>query len=445
MKKGLTRKQLFLLSGTLFSMHFGSSCLLYPVTWGKEAGNAVGWMYAGVFLSGVLLPFLGYLALARGWGNFLDLATRAAPHSGRCLVLATLLLLGPVYVVPRMTAAAWAACTELLGAQRVTGIWPVLFHLALYSLLYWFVASRGKIVKRVGTILFPILLCIVGAVIAKGLVARSASNWAVPEFSQNAVFHGIFAGYATGDLPCALFFGVVLIESIQKTASSRENVSRSLVCVSGLGLGFLALTHLGHMLAGANLSGTVSLTLSALYTRMVLLEWGPVGGLLFTVVLTAATLTSGIGCISSTAQINMELLHGKVSYRAICAVFCALSCVISCAGLDSIVVFLGPLLNACYPPAIVLALYYALTPACKLKSNLFWLRLLLCAATFFSVLELMHVYFGLWGVKVMLFERFYAWLPLSREGLAWAPFVAVVFPVSCVFGRKATAKKDQLS
>ena len=41
MRKDLSFKELLVMGGGLFSMHFGAGCLLYPVTWGADAGSSV--------------------------------------------------------------------------------------------------------------------------------------------------------------------------------------------------------------------------------------------------------------------------------------------------------------------------------------------------------------------------------------------------------------------
>ena len=41
MKKDLSIKELLVMGGALFSMHFGAACMLFPVQWGKDAGTAL--------------------------------------------------------------------------------------------------------------------------------------------------------------------------------------------------------------------------------------------------------------------------------------------------------------------------------------------------------------------------------------------------------------------
>ena len=57
-KKDLSAKQLLTMGGALFSMHFGASCMLYPVNWGKDSGTSVFIAYIAIVLTALLLPLL---------------------------------------------------------------------------------------------------------------------------------------------------------------------------------------------------------------------------------------------------------------------------------------------------------------------------------------------------------------------------------------------------
>ena len=105
MRDNLSLRELLILGGGLFSMHFGAACLLYPVTWGADAGSAVYVTYIGIFMSGILLPYMGYLALVKGRGDFLTLIRRAAPKFGLAMVMLMILILGPFFMMPRISAA----------------------------------------------------------------------------------------------------------------------------------------------------------------------------------------------------------------------------------------------------------------------------------------------------------------------------------------------------
>ena len=409
------------MGGALFSMHFGASCMLYPVTWGKEAGASLPAVYIGIFISGIVLPFLGYIALVKGGGNFMDITYRISRKFGVVFVAATIIVLGPLYVVPRMSAAAWDAIRQFFGVPTNKTILPILFSIMYYAVIYWFVSSRSKVVNRVGKILFPILIVIVIAVILKSILNPISDTWTPPSFDINPVIYGVLQGYTTGDLQCSLMFGLVVVQGIRNTGINESAINKNLIKVGVVGLGMLAVAHLGHMLAGANLGGTIDLELAALYTQMVVTLWGRVGGVFFNMALVAASMTAAIGCVSSTAEIWVKVLHEKYSYRLVCAASCAISCVICTAGLDKIVTVVGPILDACYPAAIVLAVFYCFAKNCYAIRKLFAAKCALVTAFLMGMIHLLYVYNSLFGWEVNWFERVYLSLPFAKYSLAWIP------------------------
>ena len=167
---------LFVMGGALFSMHFGASCMLYPMTWGKESGSAVYLAYAGVFLSGILITLLGYTALSRGNDSFWGLTKRIAPRFGTVLCSLVVLLVGPVYVIPRMSASAWDAILQLLGVESLGTLPVVLFNLVVYGIIFWFIAGKVKVTDRIGKILTPIQVLIVLAVAAIVIVIHAVNR-----------------------------------------------------------------------------------------------------------------------------------------------------------------------------------------------------------------------------------------------------------------------------
>lgn len=427
MRDKLNLKELLVMGGALFSMHFGASCMLYPVTWGKEAGTSLPLAYIGIFISGILLPLLGYIALVKGGGNFMDITYRISRKFGVIFVAATIIVLGPLYVVPRMSAAAWDAIRQLFGLNPNKMILPILFSIVYYAATYWFVSTSSKVVDRIGKILFPILIIIVIAVILKSILDPISDSWTAPRFDTDPVIYGILQGYATGDLQCSLMFGLVVVQGIRNAGISESAINKNLIKVGVVGLGMLALSHLGHMLAGANLGGTIDLELSALYTQMVVTLWGRIGGMFFNVALVAAALTTAIGCVSSTAEIWVKVLHDKYSYKLICAVSCAVSCVICTAGLDKIVTVVGPILDACYPAAIVLAVFYCFAKNCFALRRLIAAKCALISAFFMGMIHLLYVYNSLFSWNLAWFETAYLSIPFAKYSLAWVPVSAVAY------------------
>ncbi|MBQ0018221.1 MAG: branched-chain amino acid transport system II carrier protein [Clostridiales bacterium] len=430
MRKDLSIKELLIMGGGLFAMHFGAACMLFPVQWGKDAGTALWPVFIGVLLSGVILPYLGYVALVKGNGTFLDICRKISPRFGTFFTALTIFVMGPLYMVPRMSAAAWAAIQQFTGME-IDGVIPVIiFSIVYYSITYWFVSNPGKVVDKVGNILFPILVVVVIAVIVKSLVTPISTTWAAPSFDQNPVIFGFLQGYATADLQCAVVFGVIVVQGIRTAGIGEKYINRNLIKIGAVGLGLLLLTILGHMIAGANTGGTIDLTLSALYTEMVLQLWGETGGLLFNIALCAAALTTAIGAVSSTSEIWADILVDKgpkFSYKNICIAACVLSAFIALMDLDTIVAIVGPVLDACYPAGIVVAVYYCFSRKNSSPGNLKAAKWSMIAAFAMSILELLSRYNEMfnWG-QGWIDTAFHA-MPLSAYSLAWLPVSAVVY------------------
>lgn len=425
MKEKLSAKKLLIMGGALFSMHFGASCMLYPVTWGKESGSAVLIAFLGVLITGLLLPMLAYAALSRGGGNFRQITCRFSPHFGPFFCLGTVILLGPLFVVPRMSAASWDAIMQFTGWQTDSKLPVVLFNCAYYALTYWFVSSKSKTMDKIGNLLFPILIIIVTAVILKGVIFPIAGSWTEPSYTESPFIYGFLEGYATADLLCSMLFGLVIVSGLKNAGIAPEKLNGSVIQVGLVGMGFLSLTHLGHMIVGAGTGGTIPLSYAQLYTEVVRALWGNVGGIFFSVALVAAALTTAVGLTGSTAEYMEEATGGRCPYKLAAIVTCAVSVVVSSVGLDSIITVITPLLDAFYPGAIVIVLYYAFMPRFDERSRLYALSFAFYGATVCGVLDVVASYCRIFSLQAQGFMSFYNLLPWSEHKLFW-PLAAVI-------------------
>lgn len=114
-------------------------------------------------------------------------------------------------MVPRMSEAAWASIVQI----------------------------TGKVVDKVGNILFPVLIIIVTAVIIKSFATLITIDWVEPSYNQNPVIYGFLQGYATADLQCALVFGVIVVDGIRNTGITDKSINKNLIKIGAVGLGLL--------------------------------------------------------------------------------------------------------------------------------------------------------------------------------------------------------------
>lgn len=444
MKDKLTAKQLFVMGGALFSMHFGASCMLYPVNWGKESGESVFIAFLGILISGLLLPMLAYVALSRGGGNYREITCRFSPKFGKFFCLGTVILLGPLFVVPRMSAASWDAIVQITGWQTDSKLPILLFNCGYYALTYWFVSSKSKTMDKIGNILFPILIVIVAFVIIKGIVTPISDTWVPKSYDKSPFLYGFLEGYATADLLCSMLFGLVIVSGLKNAGLKVEKQNSGVVKVGILGMGMLSIAHLGHMIVGANTGGTIDLSYAQLYAEVVRALGGNIGGLFFSVALVAAALTTAVGLTGSTAEYMDEASGGKISYKAAAIATCCVSVLVSSVGLNSIITAITPLLDAFYPGAIVIVLYYVFTPNCKSPRNLRALSFAFYGATLCGVMDVISTYNATFSLKLDAFLRFYTAIPLSQNKLTWIPVSVILFLLALATS-KAQTKQAELS
>ncbi len=437
---------LLLMGGALFSMHFGASSMVWPVNWGKESGTSVWPAFAGAFITALLLTLLAYVALSRGEGTYDKITTRVLGKKlGKFYTAVTIVVLGPLYAIPRMSAAAWDSIVQAFSLDVNAKLPLIAFTVAFYVITYFFLMNPGKTMDRISQILFPFLLIIVIIVVGKGMLTPIAEP--VPKtYTQSAFAYGFTNGYATAEILCALVFGVVILNGLKEKGVSDERMNHNIIMVGVAGIAMLTCTHLAHMLIGASTGGTIDLSYTALYTAIAIKLLGQIGGVLFSLALFFAALTTAIGMTSGCAEFFVDSTDGKVNYKTASIAILVLSTVFGCLGLASILALLGPILDGIYPAAIVLVVYYALMPKCLNKRHLNVCTYGMVVALVFGVVDIIYAYGIKFGVNMGAFGSFYEMLPLASQKLAWFPWTALACIIGFIVykGNKTQAVEGQM-
>jgi LIVCS family branched-chain amino acid:cation transporter len=115
-----------------------------------------------------------------------------------------------------------------------------------------------------------------------------------------------------------------------------------------------------------------------------------------------------------------------------------ISALVSSVGLNNIVTFIGPLLDACYPAAIVVVLYYVICPKLGSLRLLNGARFAMIAAAVVGFIDVLNSYNSLLNINNAQFTNFYHWLPLSAYHLTWIPVSAVCFLLGALLCRPKT-------
>jgi len=354
------------IGGSVFAMHFGGSCMLWPVTWGQQSGSAVILAYLGIFISAVIFPWLAYLAVSKE-GTLFNIANLSVNRTfAQVFGGLTVLVLGPLFAIPRMSAAAWDAICQILGFESSPFWGMLLFTILYYVAAFWFLYRRSQVIDKIARYLLPVLLVTIAAVVIRSLVSPLA-EWIPPLYSEHPFTYGFLNGYQTMDLPAALMFATLVIAGLSGSHGLKEkSLNRYLVITAGIGFLLLGTSHFTQMLVGASTGELfLDITYARLYATIILELWGPIGGVVFNVALLFAALTSAVGLGGGTAAYFEEASGGKLPYVACTAVTLFLSGLVSMVGLEEIIRLTAPILDMVYPPAIVIVLFIVIAPSLK--------------------------------------------------------------------------------
>ncbi|HBX22954.1 MAG TPA: hypothetical protein DEF34_04890 [Desulfotomaculum sp.] len=407
-----------ILFGTaVFAMHFGASCMIWPVTWGQQSGSSVLTAAAGIMISAIILPFLAYLAITRGNGSFYTLASRINEKFAFVFGGLTVAVLGPLFVIPRMSAASWDAACQVMNWNSDQMLPAFLFAVVYYLISFWFLFNLQEVLARIGKYLVPLLGVMLVAVVVKTLT-NPLSNWMPKLYQENPFTYGFINGYQTMDLPAALIYGTIIIASLKalKGQSSKAQINKNLLIVGGLGFGLLAVSHLSQMLVGAYTGHLYQdVTYAKLYVTIILNLWGVLGGTVFNIALLFAALTSAVGLAAGTAAYFEEASKKKWSYRNVAIVTLAISALISSFGLTKIIMITAPILSLVYPPCIALVAGYVILG----NKNIGIISGATIVAFAWGCLDALLGYLALAQIDTSGFMALYNLMPLASLGMGW--------------------------
>ncbi|MGS0746687.1 branched-chain amino acid transport system II carrier protein [Syntrophomonas erecta subsp. sporosyntropha] len=411
---------LLAIAGSVFAMHYGASCMLWPTTWGRNSQSLWYLGFAGFFFTGLLLPFLGYFAVEKAGGPLFTIASRVGPGFAQTFGGFTVLLMGPFFVIPRMSAAAWDALSKIFALEGSPWIVVVIFTIVYYAITYWFIYVETNIVDKVSKILVPVLLVLELAIIFKALTNPLGVPGA-PLYDQHPFAYGFVNGYQTMDLPAALMFaGIILADIAHRVKNHKPSVMHNLIKAGVTGFIILTIIEVGEFALGASTGATLAdVDYAKLFATIVLIQWGKIGGAVFNVALVFAAMTTAIGLTAGTAQYFVDASHGKWKYQHIAIITLIVSTLISVCGLEQIITFTAPLLNMIYPPCIALVLFtvFATRYVGAMKGA--------CYLTFlWGIVEAIRGYMAVGGIENGM-QGLYNVIPFANSGFGWIIFFVV--------------------
>ncbi|AFU18154.1 branched-chain amino acid carrier protein [Actinobacillus suis H91-0380] len=426
-------KNTFVVGFMLFAIFFGAGNLIFPPKLGFESGADFWIATIGFVITGVGLPLLGIIVSASYKGGYKAALQRIHPWFSLLFLVAIYLTIGPFFAIPRTAATAYEmAILPFLGEQ--TPISLLLFTLIYFALAIWIGLNPSKMVERIGSILTPLLLIAILALVISG-IALLSNNPSSANVMEAPMVNGILAGYNTMDALASVAFSVIVINAIKNKGFSNEKALSKQTAMAGviaailLALIYLSIGWIGNKLpisaeVVADLAtkkqdlGTYILNVAATQA------FGDLGRTLLGAIVSLACLTTAIGLIVSVSEYFNEIFP-KISYKTYAIICTLIGFGLANQGLSAVISKSIPVLLVLYP--IAMSVIFLLLLNLFVQLPLLALRTSLILVTIISILSVAGVSFT---------EN----LPLKAYSMEWLPFAVGGLLIGAILSRFVRAK-----
>lgn len=391
MTQKLNLKTKFLMGVTLFSMFFGAGNLIFPPYLGAQAGTSAWTAFIGFAMSAVGLPVLGVIAVTVS-GGLNALASRVHPKFAFVYIAVLYLAIGPCLAIPRTASTSFSMAGPPFLPESVPEA-PVQL---LYTIVFFLAASLvamhpEKLTEYLGKRLTPVLLTLIAVLFLAALVNPAGPAAAPAEaYASAAPVEGFLYGYQTMDTLAALNFGMIVALNVQALGVREEKAVTGETVFAGWIAGALLLavyamlTFVGR-LSGTAFPGTADGTEVLMRTAEHL--FGKAGALILALIFVIACFNTCVGLLSCCGK-YFNGCFPRIGYRAWVWGFAAVSAVLANVGLEAILLFSVPVLNAIYPLAILLiALAFLKRALTRFPAVYPWTALLCGVSSVLTVLE----------------------------------------------------------
>ncbi|WP_404334112.1 branched-chain amino acid transport system II carrier protein [Planococcus rifietoensis] len=438
-KKTLTKTETLTIGLMLFALFLGAGNLIFPPYLGQLAGEQLLPAIIGFLLTGVGLPLLGILAIAKAGGDLQSIAGRVHPVFGIVFTMIVYLAIGPFFGIPRTATVAFEIGTApFLSAEMASSFWSLfLFTIIFFVITVLFALNPTKLVDRIGKILTPILIVVIGFLAVKSFLTPMGPIGApVGNYDTEAFFESFLQGYLTMDAIAALVFGIVIIQSIRakgvedKNTILKTTAYAGFIAAVGLSLVYLSLSYIGATSVEAIGMQVNGGEVIALASRVL---YGEIGGIILATAITFACLTTSIGLVSATAQFFNKIFP-QLPYVVYVFIFAGFSTIIANVGLTQLIAISLPVLLAIYPLAIVLVILSFFDHFFYQKSYVYIIPLVLTGIV--SVFDALKSS----GFEFNAITQIFSYLPFYEQGIGWL-VPAIIGTLIGIFIARSTHKK----
>ena len=427
----LKTQDLIALGFMTFALFLGAGNIIFPPMVGHLSGDQMWYSALGFLLTGVGLPLLTVVALARVGGGMNSLTAPVGKGAGILLGVLVYLTIGPLFATPRTATVSFeVGFAPFLGTG---GAARAIYTIVYFTLVMLLALFPGRLIDTVGKMITPVL--IVALIVLAGaaiLMPAGAIGEPTGLYVDAPLSQGFIQGYQTMDALGALVFGIVIVNAIRSRGISdarlltRYAIIAGVIAAVGLALVYLSLILLG---AGSGILAPDATTGAPILTAFVSHVFGPMGSILLAAVITLACLTTAVGLASACGDYFSKIL--PMSYRSVVVVIGLFSMVVANQGLEQLIAVSVPVLSAIYPVAIALVALSLASALWRRPSRVFIPTLLVAAV--FGIMD------GLTAAGLSrLVPEAVAQMPGADLGLGWLVPVLLALAASAAYDRVAS-------
>ena len=340
----------------LFAIFFGAGNLIFPPYLGVTAGENWGIATFAFLISDPLLSIIAVMVVAALGGSALNVGRRIHPLFASALAAICVLLIGPIFAVPRTGASTHEIFVQSYFPSAPQWITSLVF----FGIVLWITYKENSVMDAIGKYLTPILLFILFCIFVAAIIQPDAT---FAQTDGTGLFaQGFKEGYQTMDvLGAPLLAGVVMKDITRRGYLNKKDQFRMMFGVGIVAFILLALVYSTLAYSGASMSTVIDTTAqrAAMLTTIVKNLLGSWGQLAMGLAVCFACLTTAIGLTTTCGQYFEEVSKGKISYKKTILVTVAVEFIISLIGVDSLINLAVPVLTFIFPIMIALILFSA--------------------------------------------------------------------------------------
>lgn len=428
----------------LFALFLGAGNIIFPPVLGQQAGEEFIISIIGFLVTGVGLPLVAIIAVAKNGGDLQILSNRVGALFGILFTSVVYLSIGPFFAIPRTGAVSYEIGVLPFLSTSQAESWVPLFitTLVFFGLTLYLASNPSKLVDRVGKILTPALLIVIALLGVKAFITPMGEFGETQgNYIQNAFAESFIQGYLTMDVLGALVFGIVIVQALKargiedKAKQVKVSIFAGIVAALGLSFVYISLAYIGaSSVSNIGLLDNGGQILSAAAKVL----YGDFGSIILSATIILACLTTSVGLLSANASFFERVLP-IMSYKGYLIVFTLFSFGIANIGLTQLLNITLPVLLAIYPIAIVLMIVSLF--AGKFGHARIVYILPLVVTTFVAINDGLNA--TSW--KIEAYNNFLLKvLPFQAQSLGWLIPAVVAFIVGAVIA-KATGSKSTAS